>query len=68
VGTNNSSSEAAELGQNIPNPFSESTIIRYYLPARTNNAIIRTTDLGGSPVQDLQLAAQRGANQVNFQT
>jgi len=68
VGTNNTSGEDAELGQNIPNPFSESTIIRYYFPDGTNNAIIRVTDMGGSPVQDLQLAAQRGANQVEFQT
>jgi hypothetical protein len=68
VGTNNNSSENAELGQNIPNPFSESTIIRYYLPDGTTNAIIRVTDMGGSPVQDLQLGATRGANQVEFQT
>ncbi|HKK39303.1 MAG TPA: tail fiber domain-containing protein [Cryomorphaceae bacterium] len=68
VGTNNNSSDDAELGQNIPNPFSESTIIRYYLPDGTTNAIIRVTDMGGSPVQDLQLGAVRGANQVEFQT
>jgi len=68
VGTNNNSSEDAELRQNIPNPFSESTIIRYYLPDGTANAIIRITDMGGSPVQDLQLGATRGANQVEFQT
>lgn len=68
VGTNNNATENAELGQNIPNPFSESTIIRYYLPDGTTNAIIRITDMEGSPVQDLQVGAQRGANQVEFQT
>ena len=68
IGTNTNSSEDAELGQNIPNPFSESTIIRYYLPDVTTNAIIRVTDMGGSPVKDLQLGATRGANQVDFQT
>jgi hypothetical protein len=62
------SSDSAELGQNIPNPFSESTVIRYYLPEEITNAIIRITDMEGSPVQDLQLGAQRGANQVEFQT
>jgi len=56
------------LGQNIPNPFSESTIIRYYLPGGTTNAIIRVTSMGGSTVKDLQLGATRGANQVDFQT
>ena len=53
VGTNTNSSEEAELGQNIPNPFTASTIIRYYLPDGTTNTIIRVTDMGGSPVQDL---------------
>jgi hypothetical protein len=68
IGTNISSNEDAELGQNIPNPFSESTVIRYYLPDGTTNAIIRVTDMGGSPVKDLQLGTTRGANQVEFQT
>ena len=67
-GTNSTLGIDAELGQNIPNPFSESTIIRYYLPEGTTNAIIRITDMGGSPIQDLQLGATRGANQVEFQT
>ncbi|MGB6035681.1 MAG: tail fiber domain-containing protein [Cryomorphaceae bacterium] len=62
------SSDDAELGQNIPNPFSESTVIRYYLPDGIANAIIRITEMGGSPVQDLQLGATRGANQIEFQT
>jgi len=62
------SNKNPELGQNIPNPFSESTIIRYYLPDGTTNAIIRITDMEGSPVEDLQLGTQRGANQVEFQT
>ncbi|MGB6038067.1 MAG: tail fiber domain-containing protein, partial [Cryomorphaceae bacterium] len=68
VETNNNSSNDAELGQNIPNPFFESTIIRYYLPDETTAAIIRVTDMGGSPVQDLQLGATSGSNQVEFQT
>jgi hypothetical protein len=62
------SSGDAELGQNIPNPFSENTVIRYYLPEGTTNAIIRITDMEGSPVQDLQLGAQSGASQIEFQT
>jgi hypothetical protein len=68
IETNDNATENAELGQNIPNPFSESTIIRYYLPDGTAKAIIRITDMSGSPVQDLQLGAHRGANQVEFQT
>jgi len=60
--------DKAELGQNIPNPFTESTIIQYYLPANAGNAIIRVTDMEGSPVEDIQLGAQQGANQVEFRT
>ena len=59
---------AAELRQNIPNPFSESTIIRYYLPDGSQNAIIRITDMEGSPAEDIRLGDQKGANQVEFQT
>lgn len=66
--TNSNFGQDAELGQNIPNPFSESTVIRYYLPEGTTKAIIRVTDMGGSPVEDIQLGSQRGANQVEFQT
>lgn len=60
--------DKAELGQNIPNPFTESTIIQYYLPQNTTNAIIRVTDMEGSPVEDIQLGAQTGANRVEFRT
>jgi len=60
--------DKAELGQNIPNPFSQSTIIQYYLPEGTVSAIIRVTDMEGSPVEDIQLGAQVGANQVEFRT
>ena len=67
TGGANESSDA-ELGQNIPTPFSESTIIRYYLPDGSQNAIIRITDMDGSPVEDIRLGEQKGANQVEFQT
>jgi len=60
--------DTPELGLNVPNPFRESTVIRYYLPDVIGNAIIRITDMGGSPIRDLQLGATRGANQIEFQT
>jgi hypothetical protein len=57
-----------ELGQNVPNPFSESTVIQYYLPANVGDAIIRITDMNGSPIEDLRLENQKGVNQVEFRT
>ncbi len=60
--------DKAELGQNIPNPFSESTIIQYYLPENTANAMIRVTNMEGRPLDDIQLGVQKGANQVQFHT
>jgi hypothetical protein len=66
--SNNIAGDAAELGQNVPNPFRESTVISYYLPEGASKAIIRISDMSGGLVQDLQLGNQRGANQIEFQT
>ena len=60
--------DQAELGQNIPNPFRESTMIQYYLPENTNSAVIRVVGLDGKPVRDLQLPATQGRNQVELHT
>ncbi len=60
--------DRAELGQNIPNPFGESTIIKFYLPANANQAVIRVTNLDGKAVQDFKLDGMTGHNQVEFTT
>lgn len=60
--------DAPELGQNIPNPFRESTVIQYYLPENTNGALLRITGLDGRPVKDFQLGNANGRNQVEFHT
>jgi hypothetical protein len=49
------------LSQNVPNPFSGTTIIHYTLPATTANAILLITDLNGKMQQQYNLA--RGSNQ-----
>lgn len=45
----------ASLGQNIPNPFSSSTIINYYLPANTGNAYINFYSENGSLLKSVKL-------------
>ncbi|MBK7343798.1 MAG: tail fiber domain-containing protein [Saprospiraceae bacterium] len=35
------------LAQNVPNPYSQETIIKYYLPKSSKNARIRVTDMTG---------------------
>jgi len=56
------------LGQNIPNPFRESTVIHYYLSAGTANAVIRIVAMDGIPVNDIELGAVSGHGQVEFRT
>lgn len=48
--------KAARLFQNLPNPFSESTIIRYELPKAAGNAYIQVFDMGGRMVENIQLS------------
>lgn len=62
------SDEKATLGQNVPNPFAESTFIQYYLPENVNAAFIKITGTDGRPVKDINLGSVKGANQVEFHT
>ena len=45
----------AVLYQNTPNPFRNTTIIRYYLPVGTRNAIIQLSDLQGTILKTYRL-------------
>lgn len=42
--------DRAELYQNLPNPFSEKTVIPYYLPANARRAIIKVSNMEGITV------------------
>ena len=44
----------AKLYQNNPNPFSESTEIRYYIPENTTNAVICIYDMVGGQIMKIE--------------
>lgn len=64
-GTSHSASQTVELGtagelfQNEPNPFSETTRIRYALPRTTQNAMLQITDINGSIIKTVNLSDAR---------
>ncbi len=51
------------LEQNAPNPFSENTVIKYYLPASVKSAVIKIISLNGDGLKTFTLE-QRGVNQL----
>jgi hypothetical protein len=46
----------AALSQNIPNPFSNSTDINYYLPVNNGNVSINFYDVNGTPLKTVLLS------------
>ncbi len=57
--------DAALLQQNAPNPFSNTTVIRYYLPASINTAQVLITDNKGVAIKTIVLS-QKGNGQVTL--
>ncbi|HEY2726342.1 MAG TPA: tail fiber domain-containing protein, partial [Parafilimonas sp.] len=57
LSANNISISSASLEQNIPNPFSQSTSIRYNLPAKFNAAQIIITDYSGKILKQINISA-----------
>ena len=41
----------ASLGQNVPNPFNQSTVIVYYLPETVQNAMLNVYDMNGLQIK-----------------
>lgn len=52
------SNDAPSLGQNIPNPFTGNTIIRYFIPLRVNNAQLIISDVSGRVVKTIALSSK----------
>ncbi len=53
------------LEQNLPNPFNNNTIVRYYIPANTSNAQIVVTDISGHTLKNILLET-KGSGQVTI--
>ncbi|MCM1531344.1 MAG: tail fiber domain-containing protein [Bacteroides sp.] len=56
----------AKLFQNLPNPFSERTLIRYELPKTAGNAYLQVFDMAGFMVRNQPLSATQETGQVEI--
>ena len=56
--------QSFSLSQNIPNPFTESTLISYNIPANVNRALLAIFDLNGKML--LQYNLVQGKNQLTI--
>jgi len=54
------SSSEASISQNIPNPFSESTVIKFYLPSSVKEAYLMIYDMQGKQLKRYDIS-QRGS-------
>lgn len=52
------------LNQNVPNPFAESTVITYSVPASVQRAQIHFYDMNGMLINSVDIS-ERGAGQIN---
>jgi hypothetical protein len=57
--------ETPILIQNMPNPFTENTIIKYSIPSRANQAMINVYDLHGAQVKAFKIS-QLGPGEVEI--
>jgi len=58
---------SATLEQNQPNPFTENTLIRYFIPEAVKTASLRVTNLEGKQIREIPIQ-HRGQGQVTLQS
>ncbi len=56
---------AANLSQNSPNPFSNSTTINYNLPQQYSSAKIIVTDKNGNALKQIILSGSKGSVNID---
>lgn len=56
----------AKLFQNLPNPFSETTVIRYELPKTAGNAYLQVFDMSGRMLRNIALPHAQEIGQVEI--
>jgi len=60
------SAQSAYLLQNIPNPFTAKTTIRYYIPEQTNNASLLIFDMQGKLIKTYPVNSRKdGYTEIN---
>ncbi|XZF15091.1 T9SS type A sorting domain-containing protein [Chitinophagaceae bacterium MMS25-I14] len=55
----------ASMDQNVPNPFSHETVVKFNLPAQVNSAYMAVYDLSGKQLKTISIT-QRGASSVTI--
>jgi hypothetical protein len=67
TGLQNLASSGVSLQQNIPNPFSQTTVIRYILPQTCNSALIVISNTAGNIIRQIPLSVSDGTDSITIE-